>query len=172
MNFVNSTFVRSKISIFYLLKAINLIVFILMIYVYSEYGDNQYINRETIWINGLQCLLSHFVLTDADKNNNHLLAVLAFVMVVHFEFRIVTLNYTEFSEIIESRVNIDAHGINWILIYVLASYFFTWIGIRFPKSKFNETIDKHKQECIKNRAAKNILFFFSFLPLASQELQI
>lgn len=156
MSSENSTLIRNKISIFSLLKAFNLIVFILMIYVYIEYGNNQYINQGTIWINGLQCLLSHFVLNDAEKNNNHLLAVLAFVMVVHFEFRIVSLNYTEFSEIIKSRVKIDAHGINWILLYVLASYFLTWIGIRFSKTKIHEINDKH--ECLKNRAAKNILF--------------
>lgn len=152
-----------KISIYSILEAINIVIFFAMIYVYSVCGDNHYINEGTIWINAIQCVLSHFVLRDAGRNSNSLLAVLAFVMIIHFELRIVSLNWTEFSVIIQERVKINANGINWILCYVVASYFLTWIGLRYYQRK-NDS-QQGIGEIFEGKATRNVLvlLYISFL---------
>lgn len=154
-----------KITVYSLLQTVNIIVFILMVYVYCVYGDNRYINSNTIILNSLQALLSFFVVKDASRHNNHLLGVLAFVMIIHFQLRIVTLNYTEFSVILDERVNIDAKGINYVLLYEIIAYLLTAIGFHyFKKPAVKQVVI---EERIKKKAAKNILvLLFSSLGLS------
>ena len=44
---------NKKISIYGILQGANVLVFLAMIYVFSIFGENQYINSSTIWINGV-----------------------------------------------------------------------------------------------------------------------
>lgn len=156
------------ISIYGILQGANVLVFLAMIYVFSIFGENQYINSSTIWINGLICVLSLFVIRDGARNQNALIAVLAYIMVIHYELRIVSLNWTEFSSIFQERVDVTAHQINWILVYVAISYLLSWLGLHFINRDNNKVVNQ-AGELFKRKATRNVLillyvsFFVIFL---------
>lgn len=155
---------KKSISIYRLLKYINILFFILMIYTYAIEGNNMYINQWTIFLNTALIVTSHFVLNDAAKNKNPLLTILAYIMILHYELRIITLNYTEFSTIFGGRVNINASGVNRILFYCLLAYLVLWIAFHYRwQIKTQTPIESH--ENFKSKAPRNVLIILygSFL---------
>ena len=160
--------IHRKISIYGLFKIINIIILLLMIYTYSSIGSNSYINVWSIIIGSIFVVISHFVLSDASRNKNHLLAILAYIVVVHYELRIVTLNFTEYSEVYNLFTEICTNDINIILIYCALAYVVCWIGFHYSIKR--DKVSTLVEPTYKKKASRNvlvILYLSFFLDLMS-----
>ena len=146
---------RNSISIYRLFKIINIIFLVLMIYTFSSIGCNMYINEWSVCLGVILVVISHFVLTDAERNKNHLLCILAYIMVVHYELRIVTLNYTEYSYIFGTHFPVKAAQINSTLVYCIVAYIVSWYAFHYSHQKIHPKIEN--DETLKKTAARNVL---------------
>lgn len=150
---------RNNISIYDILKYCNFLIFFAMIGVYYSNGNNLYVDQYTIVLNFVQIVITHFVILDAKRNSNSLLLVLAYVIIFHFQLRIVSLNYTEYSLIFSSLLsNVTPSKINYVLSFVILMYFFLFIGIRYTYSYKKQDIINQDNKLSSN-ASRNILFF-------------
>lgn len=146
---------KNSISIYGLFKIVNILFLILMIYTHAVVGDNIYINGWSVCLGAVLTVISHSVLTDAQKNRNHLLAILAYILILHYELRIITLNYTEYSYVFNKRINIDIQGINYVLIYCILCYILCWLSFHYSKKSASSKVSKNEE--LKPRAARNVL---------------
>ena len=146
---------RNSISIYRLFKIINIIFVILMIFTYLSIGDNSYINKWSIFLGVIMCIISHFVLSDAERNKNHLLCILAYIMVLHYELRVITLNYTEYSFIFGTRFPVNTNQINTTFFYCILAYLVCWFSFHY--STKNIHVKSGSKETLKKKAARNVL---------------
>ncbi|OPZ94917.1 MAG: hypothetical protein BWY74_00176 [Firmicutes bacterium ADurb.Bin419] len=146
---------RNSISIYRLFKIINIIFVILMIFTYLSIGDNSYINKWSIFLGVIMCIISHFVLSDAERNKNHLLCILAYIMVLHYELRVITLNYTEYSYIFGTRFPVNTNQINATFFYCILAYLVCWFSFRYSTRHIH--VKSGSNETLKNKAARNVL---------------
>ena len=124
-----------RVSIYNILKVVNIIIIILTIWIFSTEGANHYINEWSVVLNAILVVISNFVLTDAKKNNNPLLSILAFVMILHYELRVFSLDFTGYSYPFKNTISIDNHGVNSIITYCIISYLFCWGAFHYSEKK-------------------------------------
>ena len=151
-----------------------------MLYTYNIIGNNIYINETSIILNVILIIITHFFLSSA-RNRNPLVVILAFFMIFFYEMRVITLNYTEFS-IVLNRADLNVSGVNYTLFYTIIAYLiFGWI-LSSP-NKYGARRIKDEKYKEKNNASTNILvllyisLFLSVmaafgLPLISQIVSI
>lgn len=124
-----------------------------MLYTYYKIGNSIYINLTAIFIGSLLFLITHFVLYDARKHNNQLLEVLAMVMILHFQLRIITLNLIEDGEFMLGRVDLTPEKFDFVLVVVFLLYLAFWISLRFKEGP-SKVFSKYD---VKNHATRNVL---------------
>lgn len=129
-----------KCSFYLLLLILNLGVFILNIVAYDN--ATQYINDFTLFLSSVMAIVIHFMLKDSQKNKNPLLALMSFLLIVFFQFRVFSLGYTEYS-IVLSRSNSNHVDINYSFFYILCATLIIWYALHFSLPK----LEKIKLNC-------------------------
>lgn len=161
---------RIRFTVYSLLKIANIVILILTLYLFSIEGENRYINTTSIILNVIVVIISHFVLSDASKNKNHLLAILAYIMIFHYELRVVSLNYTEYSYVFKYHVVIDSNGLNSIIIYCIFAYIACWLAFHYTMKRI-QTKPKINDK-LRENSSRNvlILLYVSLLLLLMKDL--
>lgn len=118
-----------KITFYTIFAWINILLFVLMLLVYNSNGSNRFINQNTVLLNTVLIAISYFVNKDASRQNNPLMAVLLFVMIFHFELRVITLNYFEYSVVLD-RATVSPNQLNSALLYIIIAYVILWLSLR------------------------------------------
>ena len=146
---------NKKISVYNILCWLNFLILILLLYTYSNVGDNMYVNEHTILLNVVLIIITHIVLRNARSTANPLLLLLSFFIIIFYELRVVTLNYTEFSMVL-NRADVYKDGINNTLLYVIVAYCVLSFSLVFNFERVKRCIPE-RQYVIRKRATTNIL---------------
>lgn len=107
---------------------LNIGLWFLMCLVYWYVGNNEYVNIGTVIINTCLIIVNLFILHYLQRRNNPLLLILTFIITIFYVFRIITLNYTEFSEVL-SKWDISHSELNGAFFYLLFAVIFLAIGL-------------------------------------------
>lgn len=132
---------------------LNIGLWFLMCLVYWNIGDNEYVNSGTIIINSCLIAFNLCILSYLKKRNNPLLLILTFIVTLFYVFRIVTLNFTEFSNVFE-RWNISHSEFNSAFLYLLFAIILLAIGLSrgkdavclADKSRADKYINKNRMK--------------------------
>lgn len=146
---------RNSISIYKLLEISNLLLLLAMFAVYFSVGNTHYINEYTIVINSLITCISFAVIRDAQRNDNQLLTILSLMMILFFQMRVVTLNWTEYTEVLDFRVKTDSSGYNYALCFVCVAYVVLWRAVHIESLHKPDGINLS----VASNAGKRVLVF-------------
>ena len=149
-----------KISFNFLLKTLNTLFLLVSVYFYYYAGGNDYVNSTTIILCLFLAIELHLFLSYANKNNNLLLTILCFDLILYYSARVFTLLYTEYSVVFLRLNPVTFSDVNYTLFFIIISNFFFFFGIyiaanskRKRKSKPTVIIDPFSEK-------KVIIFLF------------
>lgn len=127
---------RRSISLYYLLKLLSIVLEICLLWMYIIQGPNTYINMFSVVLGTGLTILIYCILVDAEKSNNHLLMLLSIWTLLFIVTRIITLNYTEFSNELP-RCNANVNNINSTLLIIIVGTSVLWVGLRYKLGQCN-----------------------------------
>lgn len=121
-------------------------------------GNTIVVNQYAIALGSILFLITSFVLKDAKRHNNLLLEVMAMVMILHFQLRIITLNLVKEGDFMLGRVDLTPEKFNFVLLVVIVLYGTLWLSLRYtcPPER------KHDVLLIKRNATRNVLLLLYF----------
>lgn len=127
------------------------------------------IDSETLYTNGLTkalstvlCLVIHFVLKDAKKNQNPLLCIVGFELVFFYQLGIFSIGWSEISAYLEES-NIQRYDLNYTLVFVICSTLLMWRAMHFNHSDVARIDDRQpsrKFKILSTIVFVSLLFLF------------
>lgn len=112
-------------------------------------GNTSYVNSQTILLNTFLIFINHLVVMDAKRNSNTLLFILGFMMIAHYAFRIVSLNFFDYS-LPFMKGNIDVSFVNDNLLYIIVSECIMWLVLHVKMKKIKIEKDRTNPSVTKN----------------------
>lgn len=128
---------NKRYSVHNIFLFLNIVFVILSIVGYNVWEKSSYVDGNTIILNSVLAIITTGIIIDAKKNKNHLLLLLAAELVLFFNLRVSTLNYTDFSECL-GRSNSSYCDVNNCLLYSIALTLMLWAGLHFKNRKNNQ----------------------------------
>lgn len=137
---------------------LNIGLCILMYFVYYFLGNNEYINLGSILINTCLIIVNLIILSHLKKKSNPLLIILSFLVTVFYIFRIITLNYTGFSNVFQ-RWDISHNEFNSAFVYLLIAIILLALGLAYGKQKINLPDQSIADRYINKKRVKGLMIF-------------
>ena len=100
--------------------------------VFSFIGPTTYVNEYTMLITSTFGILILFIVRDSKKENNQLLVVLSWWCLFFYIIRVITLNYTDYSNCLK-RCDATATDVNIALVIGIISVICLWVFMRFSR---------------------------------------
>ena len=144
-----------------ILKGLNLFLCLLIIYLYSENGDNEYVNLSTIILGIVMGLQNIGMLYYEKKRTNPFLIILVFVMTIFYLFRVATLINNPQSYMF-IRDSITPQDLNFSLVFILLSNASIFLGLYTSNLSTVKPID-NKVHLFSFRKLYNLLAILCFL---------
>lgn len=144
-----------------ILKGLNLFLCLLIIYLYSENGDNEYVNLSTIILGIVMGLQNIGMLYYEKKKTNPFLIILVFVMTIFYLFRVATLINNPQSYMF-IRDSITPEDLNFSLVFILLSNASIFLGLYTSNLSTVKPID-NKVHLFSFRKLYNLLAILCFL---------
>ena len=110
-----------KISLTKILQIVNFTSLILTWYLFITEGGNEYINLTSVILCTILSIQAYLFLKYADKQNNPLIFILSFQLVIYYVIRICTLLYVPYSMVFLRLNAIDFNDCNYTLIFIILS---------------------------------------------------
>jgi hypothetical protein len=123
-----------------ILKIANLIVAGLMLFAFSQFQGNGYIDGETVALGILLCIQTQIALSIERRRRDAFVILLAFDMIFFFAVRIVTLTVYPFSAVFD-RYNYGVSDSNYALIFILIANTVLYAGLYLAGSRRIQSID-------------------------------
>ncbi len=149
-----------SISIFTLFIIIGFCELLGLFVTYKANGPNIYVNNYTILLDSLLILENIFFLYSAKKSENVLVLWLVIWNLLYVTLRVITLNLTEYSEVLP-RVGALAEDINNTIIQYIVFSFLLWMIL---KSKYKKSVTL---PISSSRNTKYVLSFYWIIVLIS-----
>jgi len=124
-----------KISLTKILQIVNFTSLILTWYLFITEGGNEYINLTSVILCTILSIQAYLFLKYADKQNNPLIFILSFQLVIYYVIRICTLLYVPYSMVFLRLNAIDFNDCNYTLIFIILSNIFLFLGIYLANTK-------------------------------------
>src|SRR5579862_539163 len=119
---------KSFVDLNGLLIVTNASIIGVMLYVYSGYGRNEFVDAETIGLGVVLCLQTIGALVLERRRRDPFVILTAFTMTAYYAVRIVTLTLYPFSTVF-LRYSYDANDSDYALIFILIANVLLYAGL-------------------------------------------
>ena len=144
----------NRVSIYSLLSTLCVVVMILTLAMFYSQGITSYVDEWSVIINEIIGIIALLMIKDARNNNNSLLFILSLWIVIFVMFRVVTLNYTDFSDVL-GRFSANCNQVNFSLLFTVVCTLSLWRGLHM--SNIRRTKSENNS---KGRGFYKALWFF------------
>ena len=94
------------------------------------WGGTDYVNKDTLILGSIWAVLVILMLFDAERNKNHYLLIFATGILIFYLIRIISINYTDFSNCL-SRSDCSSKDVNECLLFSVLCTLAMWAGLHF-----------------------------------------
>ena len=155
-----TSFLNCKVSFYAILVWSNIIVFILSAVSYN--GLSHFVDGVTIFFSAIMTLIVFLLINDARRNQNPLLGVMAFLLILFFQLRVFSLEYTDYSVVLD-RIHCTPADLNRTYLFIIVATLVMWRAFHFHRLK-DETQSGRVRE-ISFSKVQNLLYFTLFISL-------
>ena len=153
-----------RVSVYNILIISNLLVACIVFFGFC--GVTQFVNEWTVVLSACFSAVIHFILKDAKSNNNPFLFFMGFLLVFFYQFRIFSLNYTDYSVTL-SRSSCTPKELNYVVLFIIIATIVIWRALHFSDVKHNTISDSSLSERHSSKTLKLFLLtlLISLLPV-------
>ena len=126
-----------------ILRILILLIFIFTWYAYNIKGDNEYINKTSIWLGSLMAFELYIFLLVEKKRRDPFIILLCVQCVFYFLLRILTLSLYPFS-LAFKRFNFNSHDLNYAIFFIIVANIALFFGFYVNKVKSIKFTDVDK----------------------------